>query len=114
MINCPNCGAPIDPYAFKCSYCGTYVFDTTAWDLDDSKKCFVKFKMGNKTITTLARPVFETIDINYEPTYVCDGLNNKMRSFTSSRNCNIRMRFECYQNPKTKELFRIYEREMNE
>lgn len=24
MTNCPNCGAPIDPHAEACAYCGTY------------------------------------------------------------------------------------------
>lgn len=23
MTNCPNCGAPIDPAAMQCAYCGT-------------------------------------------------------------------------------------------
>lgn len=25
MRNCPNCGAPINPYKEKCEYCDTYI-----------------------------------------------------------------------------------------
>lgn len=29
MNNCPNCGAPINPYKCQCEYCGTTVKEST-------------------------------------------------------------------------------------
>ena len=36
-LNCPNCGAPINPDNNKCSYCGTSYFDLSSIDVDTGK-----------------------------------------------------------------------------
>ena len=68
MKNCPNCGAPIDPYKTKCDYCGTRYFDLTALDLSNHEPCYIKLKgnwMGQKgIITALAIPSLEFIEQN--------------------------------------------------
>lgn len=107
MQNCPNCGAPWNPYNFRCEYCGTYAFDMTAWDIEEGTPCYVNFKTNQGTITTLARPRIETIEMNTESTDICDGLNNKIYSFASNRTCEINIKFECLRTPENKELFRI-------
>lgn len=44
MNNCPNCGAPINPYKCQCEYCGTTVKEdiindkTTQYELSIMKK----------------------------------------------------------------------------
>lgn len=107
MINCPNCGAPINPYTYCCEYCGTYIFDTTAWDVDDNKPCYVKFKINGKIITALARPRIETLEMSSDTSYISDKYDNKIMSYITNRNCDINVRFKCRENPKTKELIRI-------
>ncbi len=54
--NCPNCGAPNDPYLNKCPYCGTSYFDLTSIDIADGKPMFLKIKVQNTIITQLVRP----------------------------------------------------------
>lgn len=55
-LNCPNCGAPIDPDTNKCQYCGTSYFDLSSIDIYDSKPFYLKIKMGNNILTQLVKP----------------------------------------------------------
>ena len=54
-LNCPNCGAPIDPQNNKCAYCNTSYFDLSAIDLNENKPFYLKIKYKNKYITQLVR-----------------------------------------------------------
>lgn len=54
--NCPNCGAPNEPYLNKCPYCGTSYFDLTAIDIADGKPMFLKIRVGDRIITQLVYP----------------------------------------------------------
>lgn len=54
-INCPNCGAPIDPQNNKCAYCKTSYFDLSAIDLNENKPFYLKIKRGNIYITQLVK-----------------------------------------------------------
>lgn len=107
MKSCPNCGAPWNPYSYRCEYCGTYAFDTTAWDIEEDKPCYIKFKTSRGVITALARPIVETIETNYETNDVSDGYGNKLCSFVSSRNCDINVRFRCQEDIGSKSLIRM-------
>lgn len=107
MTNCPNCSAPISPYTWKCPYCSTIYFNFAAMDLEDGHPCFVKFKTSHGTITALAKPKIGIIEMSSDTSYISDKYDNKIMSYITNRNCDINVRFECRENPKTKELFRI-------
>lgn len=46
MINCPNCGAPIDGH--KCQYCGTVIFDFAA--IEVGKPIWISLKTESSDI----------------------------------------------------------------
>lgn len=46
LLNCPNCGAPID--GEKCQYCGTVFYDFAAIDTD--KPSYIKMRVNGKLI----------------------------------------------------------------
>ena len=111
MVNCPNCGAPIDPYKCKCEYCGTWYYDLTGFDFTEGKPCYVKFRTnmnGQEVyITALARPYLETLEMQNDMINVCSSMETKMHSFCESKHCDINMRFECYEDKETKTLFQV-------
>ena len=89
MQNCPNCGAPIEPYKCRCEYCGTWYFDFTAFDMSDDKPYYVKFRSPMGVITTLAKPELQTIETNYDTVNIENGLGNTLKTFVQSVNCDI-------------------------
>ena len=109
MTNCPNCGAPLNPYSWRCEYCGTYIFDLDAWDITDGKPTFVKFKTPQGTITTLATPRIATVEVNTEYTSISDGLHRPITILPRSSNCDINVKFSCMANPKNRILYEVEE-----
>lgn len=90
MKNCPNCGSAIEPYKYKCEYCGTYYFDLASmFDMDDNKPCYIKFKMKDFYLTALALPTLEEIETHMD---TC---------------ADISVRFRCLENHETKSLFQV-------
>lgn len=65
--NCINCGAAKDMSDIKCPFCGTSYVDLTALDLDKHEKVALVFKApgGKYTVSMLARPRLESIDVQY-------------------------------------------------
>ena len=89
--NCPNCGAPIDPWKYKCEYCGTTIIDLGVLDLD--KPCYVAFKTihmsgREQLITALVQasnPCFEMYQ----------------------NNCSIDLHLDCLTDTSNKQLLQV-------
>jgi hypothetical protein len=91
--NCPNCGAPLEPYKHRCDYCGSWYYDLTAFNLTDGKPCYIKFKTDCGTITALTSPELKDI-ITTVDTVDCLGKNGitTYRCFRG-RHCDINVTF---------------------
>ena len=92
MKNCPNCGSPLDPYKCKCDYCGTWYFDLTAFDVEDGKPCYIKFKTSYGTITALAVPEIQTIE-SYTDTVNAYSNGVVVQKFNVAQHCDINVAF---------------------
>lgn len=95
MRNCPNCGAPIDPYKNKCEYCGTYYYDFTNINFEHNKPCYIQFKIDDFILTTLAIPHMETINFSSDTIDVIDTNGCSISSYRANKECNIELSFSC-------------------
>lgn len=109
MRNCPQCGAPIEPYKNKCGYCGVYYWDFSAFDC--TKKCYVKFKTiinGQEcVVTALANPKLEEAIVSSETNDLCDEHGVILSRFVSEKTCELKATFSCEVDPEKKSLFQI-------
>ena len=87
MRNCPNCGAVIDPYIYRCPY--TYYFDFTAFDMTTDVPYYVKFRTEYGDITTLAKPELKTIEVSEDARYVSDRLGHIVGKCCISKRCDL-------------------------
>ena len=101
MKNCPNCGAPIDPYVCKCQYCGTYYFDFTSFDMSKDALYYVKFNTPMGVVTTLAKPELTTIETNVNTVDAVDSSGNVLYRSFESKTCDIDVIFHAYNNKGT-------------
>lgn len=110
MLNCPNCGAALNPDKFRCEYCGTAIVDLGTFDLDNP--CYVRFKTHDcegREIATIAlvktsNASFEMIN-NITPVY--DRLGNLLNRIRNNHDLNIHLDLGCCLFPDGKELARI-------
>ena len=108
MKNCPNCGAPIEPYKCKCEYCGTWYFDFTAFDMSKNEPYYVKFYTpSGAIITTLAKPELQTINIWDDTVGITDVRGDLVKTFTASRNCDLEVTFHSIMDQKNKTLYTL-------
>ena len=59
MKNCPNCGAPIEPYKYECEYCGTSYIDS------------------------------HMIEVTSETQYICDSRTGRILHKITRNNCDV-------------------------
>lgn len=89
-MNCPNCGAVINPEQHKCSYCGTSYFDMSAIDFENGKPFYLKIKTKWKEqdvfITQLVKPSLNTINFTIASDYCYGGKAEQLSSF-KNKNC---------------------------
>lgn len=93
MRNCPNCGAPLEPYKCRCEYCGTWYFDLTAFDMSGNDPYYVKFRTPYGVITTLAKPELREIEMTED---YCDATNaagNKLIRLARNRQADLNVVF---------------------
>ena len=111
MKNCPNCGAPLEPYKYKCEYCNTLIFDLAAFDLTGDSPCYVKFRIPNGVLTTLARPELHTIDVYQDSCNIVDRAGHAVKTIVTNRSCDISVTFHAQSDPSRNCLYTL---EMND
>lgn len=86
MTNCPNCGAPIDPNADKCSYCDTSYFDISCIPIGEP--FCLRLNVGTRKNPKIITEMVYTagVDIGRNPNYV-DGVDIGGRCFSYITGC---------------------------
>ena len=107
MVNCPNCGAPLEPYKCRCEFCGTYYFDFTAFDMSKNDPYYVKFRTPYGVLTTLAKPEVQTIEVNVDSRDITDLSGNIIQRFAVNKTCDLNVVFHSVINPENKTLYTI-------
>ena len=107
--NCPNCGAPIDPWKYKCEYCGTTIIDLGVLDLD--KPCYVTFKtrMSGKEqlITALVQASNPYVEVFSDTTDIVDPYGRYVKRINNAINCSIDLHLDCLTDTSNKQLLQI-------
>jgi len=112
MLNCPNCGAVLNPSKFRCEYCGTAVIDLATLDLDNQYPCYVRFKthdyQGREiAMIALVQASNASFEMNIGTTSVTDYRGNVVCKKKDERNLDIHLDLHCLTTPEHKELATI-------
>ena len=109
MKTCPQCGGVLNPYENRCSYCGVFFWDLSAFDC--TKQCYVKFKThinGEEcVVTALAQPKLEEALVEACSDNVYDGNGNNLTTYRTRTTCELKATFTCVPDPKEKTLFTV-------
>lgn len=94
--NCINCGAAKDTSDIKCPFCGTSYVDLTALDLDKNEKVALVFKApgGKYTVSMLARPYFDSMNVQYHSKDIYADNGNILAQFTDSATVEVGITFQ--------------------
>ena len=99
-LNCPNCGAPIEPFKNKCEYCHTSYFDLSSIDINDNKPFYLKLKYNNIIMTQLVQCV-PTINLNLTQDRIyCHKGNELITSFLAVPSLSTDLSFKAIPNSK--------------
>ena len=112
-LNCPNCGAPINPDTNKCSYCGTSYFDLSAIDMSSSKPFYLKIKIGKNIITQLVVPNLSNLSLNLRNEYAyCYGRDGAiLSSLFTGQNLSTNIEFTAVLDKNNNTLYTVAEDE---
>lgn len=107
MKNCPNCGAPLEPYRCKCEYCGTWYYDFTSFNMDNDSLYYIKFRTPHGDITTLAKPELNSVEITSDSYEAIDHFGNMVESVIKSRTCDFNIIFHAYECKENNSLYQL-------
>lgn len=121
VTNCPNCGGPLPVSGLKCQFCGTRVVDLTMIDFEDRDPTMYVFRIPSRMVTqtgvgegyfyisTWARP--ELLNLNNEcetgEVTSIDPTGVKYFPIPTNRSISFDLTLKAYENPKTREIFKI-------
>lgn len=96
--NCCNCGAPLDIFSSKCSFCGTKNINMTDIDLASGEAANFIFKLPNNTtingniyMSLLAIPELKTVDVQEETTNTYNNSGAPLITLCTSRSFNMNL-----------------------
>ena len=107
--NCKNCGAALDIFAPKCTFCGTKNINMTDIDLASGEAANFIFKLPNNfkdtegkevILSMLAIPELQTIEMRSNPTYIYGGFNDYPLAYVNDYSMEIGLNLRAINNPQ--------------
>ena len=110
MLNCPNCGAALNPYQLRCEYCGTAVVDLGTFNLDSP--CYVRFKSHDYegkefVVLALVQTSNASFEMNTDIVEVHDIHGNVVNRVCGNHTMDIHLDLNCLLDSERKEFATI-------